>query len=63
MTTEGSELAAVVQAVRDEVAPGADPVFLAAVVAAEEAHPDDRAAAVRDIEAALAVSLARLDVG
>jgi hypothetical protein len=61
MTTEGTNLAAVVLTVRDEMAPAADPVFLAAVVAAEEAHPDDGAAAVREIEAALAASLARGD--
>jgi hypothetical protein len=61
MTTDGDELVAVVLAARDEVAPDADPDFLRAVVAAEEAHPDDPAAAVREIEVALAASLARGD--
>ena len=61
MTTDENDLVAVVMAVRDETAPDADADFLRAVVAAEEAHPDDGTAAVREIEAALAVSLARGD--
>ena len=59
MTTDENDLVAVVMSVRGEIAPDADAEFLRAVVAAEEAHPDDGAAAVREIEASLAVSLAR----
>ena len=61
MATDEGDLAAVVLDARDEVAPGADPGFLRAVLAAEEAHPDNPTAAVREIEDALAASLARAD--
>lgn len=61
--TDPDDLVKVVLAVRDEIAPGADPDFLRAVVAAEQAHPDDGVAAVRDIETALARSLSRGEAG
>ncbi|HEY3355364.1 MAG TPA: hypothetical protein VGQ83_19095 [Polyangia bacterium] len=60
-THDGGDLVAVVLSARDEIAPESDADFLRAVVAAEEAHPDDPTAAVREIEDALAVSLARGD--
>jgi hypothetical protein len=63
MTTDANDLVEVVVSVRDEIAPDADVEFLRAVVAAEEAHPDDGTAAVREIEAVLAISLARGDAG
>ena len=63
MTTDENDLVAVVLSVREEIAPDADPAFLRAVVAAEVAHPDDGTAAVREIDAALVISLARGDAG
>jgi hypothetical protein len=61
MTTDDGDLVTVVLDARDEVAPGADPDFLRAVLAAEESHPDNPTSAVREIEDALAASLARAD--
>jgi len=61
MTTELQHLRDTVELVRAESHPAVDPRLLAAVIDAEDRHPDDDAGALAAIEVAVRLTLDRGD--